>query len=147
MCIYLHTHYFGASPCVNGSTYHGESYTSCSSCCLPGTGGSSNTKPPTVPPRPRLLLATVQRRPHAHISSTPVVARVAALDLRCSAGNTASAMVDTLLVAAYPLVDTLLVMRQFQATLSLEVVCLCSPCVHHLAMAPTTWSSRICDPL
>lgn len=47
MCIYLHTHYFGASPCVNGSTYHGESYTSCSSCCLPENGGSSNTKPPT----------------------------------------------------------------------------------------------------
>lgn len=102
---------------------------------------------PSFPPRPRLLLATLQRRPHAHISSTPVVARVAALDLRCSAGNAASAMVDTLLVAAYPLVDTLLVMRQFQATLSLEVVCLCSPCVHHLAMAPTTWSSRICNPL
>jgi hypothetical protein len=55
---------------------------------------------PSLPPRPRLLLATLQRRPSAHISSTPVVARVAALDLRSSAGNAASAMVDTLLVAA-----------------------------------------------
>lgn len=144
MCIYLHTLSFGASPCVNGSTYHGESYTSCSSCCLPGTGGSSNTKPPTSSTlAPRNSPAPPPRPHQQHPSGGS--GGGSGSSLQCwKRGKRGGRHTPG---GSLPLVDTLLVMRQFQATLSLEVVCLCSPCVHHLAMAPTTWSSRICDPL